>query len=91
MHKPVLSVDEARDLVSCLDSTDLPYMRFLTAHVVVNEIIFVGGAHGPASLTLSVSSRERVLAHWQGYVENNGGKALFRRGCVARNLSKKAA
>jgi hypothetical protein len=43
-----------------------------TAHVV-----FEGGAHGSHALQLDVSSRERVLAHFAGYCENNGCERPF--------------
>ena len=36
------------------------------------EIVFVGGAYGPASIDVGVSSPERVRAHFEGYLEANG-------------------
>lgn len=36
------------------------------------SIVFSGGAYGPASLDVGVSTPERVRAHFEGYVEANG-------------------
>jgi len=44
----------------------------LRAHVVADRIVFCGGSQGEHSLAFEVSTKERVLAHWGGYVENNG-------------------
>lgn len=45
--------------------------RVLSAMVIDDRIVFVGGKDGMHSLVIGASSRERVLAHWAGYVENN--------------------
>lgn len=37
-----------------------------------DRINFLGGKNGAHSLALSVSSTERLVAHWKGYCENNG-------------------
>lgn len=36
------------------------------------RIVFTGGTSGDHQLWLNVSSEARILAHWQGYVENAG-------------------
>ena len=46
----------------------------LCAVVRGDRIVFVGGKAGEHSLALSVSSPERIRAHWAGYCENNGCK-----------------
>jgi hypothetical protein len=53
----------------------------LEARVVENgangaEIVFTGGRWGEHAIGLAVSDRARVLAHWAGYVEAHGRKAL---------------
>lgn len=40
----------------------------LSAHVRDGAIVFTGGKFGDASIWVNVSSKERVLAHWDGYV-----------------------
>lgn len=40
--------------------------------VLSARVVFEGGAKGPHSLDVGVSSPERVLAHWSGYCEANG-------------------
>jgi hypothetical protein len=42
------------------------------ADVEGDRIVFSGGREGSHSLAIDVSSPERVLAHWEGYCENNG-------------------
>jgi len=37
-----------------------------------DRIVFTGGSQGEHSLCVSVSSRARILAHWEGYCESNG-------------------
>lgn len=37
-----------------------------------DEIVMEGGKWGGHSIRASVSSGERLLAHWKGYVENQG-------------------
>ncbi len=37
-----------------------------------DQIIMEGGKTGSHSITAKVSSAERLLAHWKGYVENQG-------------------
>ena len=37
-----------------------------------DEIVMGGGKWGGHSISASVSSGERLLVHWKGYVENNG-------------------
>jgi hypothetical protein len=46
----------------------------LCAVVRGDRIAFVGGKGGEHSLALSVSSPDRIRAHWAGYCENNGCK-----------------
>lgn len=36
------------------------------------RIVFSGGQKGEHSLDVGVSSRERIIAHWLGYIESNG-------------------
>lgn len=47
----------------------------ITAEVVGDRIVFggAGARHGTHSLDIGASSRERVLAHWRGFVTTNGG------------------
>lgn len=37
-----------------------------------DRIVFTGGAQGTHSLDVGASSPARILAHWEGYRENNG-------------------
>ena len=37
-----------------------------------DQIVMDGGKWGPHSLSAKVSSAERLLVHWKGYVENQG-------------------
>ena len=37
-----------------------------------DQIVMAGGAWGSHSLSAKVSSAERLLVHWKGYVENQG-------------------
>jgi hypothetical protein len=37
-----------------------------------DQIVMTGGKWGPHSLSTKVSSAERLLTHWKGYVENQG-------------------
>src|SRR5262249_5179052 len=46
----------------------------LSCHVVGDRYIFVGG-QSEHSIAIAASSRARVLAHWEGYCENNGRRA----------------
>lgn len=41
-------------------------------YVVGGRVVFKGGKSGEHSIDISVSSPERVLAHWEGYCEANG-------------------
>ena len=43
----------------------------LRAAVVGDRIVFSGGTQGEHSLAIDVSSKARILAHWEGYCENN--------------------
>lgn len=45
--------------------------RCLRADIEGDRIVFTGGRDGAHSLAISVSSAERVQAHWAGYCENN--------------------
>ena len=52
------------------------------------RIVFEGGKRGPHSLDIATSSRERILSHWEGYVQSSrdarglrvGARVLFERG-----------
>ena len=44
----------------------------LRADVKEDRIVFSGGQQGSHSLDVAASSRARVLAHWEGYCEQNG-------------------
>lgn len=52
------------------------------------RIVFEGGKRGPHSLDVATSSRERILSHWEGYVESSrdtrglrvGSRVSFKRG-----------
>jgi len=44
----------------------------LRADIEGDRIVFSGGKHGTHSLAVDVSSQARILAHWEGYCENNG-------------------
>jgi hypothetical protein len=37
-----------------------------------DQIVMEGGKWGPHSISAKVSSAERLLVHWRGYVENQG-------------------
>lgn len=37
-----------------------------------DQIVMSGGKWGPHSISAKVSSAERLLTHWRGYVENQG-------------------
>ena len=37
-----------------------------------DAIVMAGGRHGPHSINVTVSSAERLLVHWKGYVEDQG-------------------
>lgn len=50
----------------------LPKPGGLQLHRKGDEIVMDGGTHGGHSIRASVSSGERLLVHWKGYVENNG-------------------
>ena len=43
----------------------------LRADVKDGRIVFSGGTQGEHSIAVDVSSKERILAHWEGYCENN--------------------
>jgi len=62
----MLSVETALGLAETLRSDGL------RAEVRGDSIVFAGGAYGEHSLYIPVSSRDRVMAHWNGYVTNNG-------------------
>lgn len=51
----------------------------LSSHVEEGRIAFVGGSRGDHSIALSASDEDRVRAHWEGYVEANGGRPAPRR------------
>lgn len=36
------------------------------------HFVMLGGKSGAHSLAISATSAERLLAHWRGYLENNG-------------------
>jgi hypothetical protein len=44
----------------------------LRADVKGGRIVFSGGNRGTHSIDIGASSQARVLAHWEGYCENNG-------------------
>jgi hypothetical protein len=44
------------------------------------RVVFTGGSRGEHSIDLSVSSRERILAHWRGYCEANSVRPVPRVG-----------
>lgn len=44
----------------------------LRADVKDGRMVFSGGSQGVHSVDLRVSTLARVLAHWEGYCENNG-------------------
>lgn len=48
---------------------------FLTARLVDDRFVFSGGRFGEHSLAAhaQITSADRLIAHWRGYVENNGG------------------
>lgn len=48
---------------------------FLTGRLVEDRFVFAGGLQGEHSLDAQASSTsaDRLIAHWRGYVENNGG------------------
>ncbi len=48
---------------------------FLTARLIEGRFVLSGGLYGEHSLDAraSITSAERLVAHWRGYVENNGG------------------
>ena len=50
----------------------LPKPGSLRLHREGDEIIMDGGKFGGHSIRASVSSGERLLVHWKGYVENQG-------------------
>jgi hypothetical protein len=50
----------------------LPQPRGLRLAREGERIVMSGGQHGSHSITTRESSAERLLSHWQGYVENNG-------------------
>lgn len=52
----------------------------LRAELRDGRIVFTGGKTGEHSIDAraAISSADRVLAHWRGYVENND-RAIFRR------------
>jgi hypothetical protein len=47
--------------------------RFLTARLIDGRFVMAGGFHGEHSLDAhkSITSADRLLAHWKGYVEGN--------------------
>lgn len=44
----------------------------LRADLKDGRIVFSGGTQGVHSIDAGLSSAQRVLAHWEGYCENNG-------------------
>ncbi len=44
----------------------------LRADVKDGRIVFSGGSQGVHSIDVGISSQARILAHWDGYCENNG-------------------
>lgn len=55
-----------------LKSTDAS----LTATFTDEQVTFSGGKFGEHSIWLNVSSTERIKAHWDGYVSQNGAKVV---------------
>jgi hypothetical protein len=47
--------------------------RFLRAHLEGDRFVFTGGYWGEHSLAAdaAITSPKRLIAHWQGYCENN--------------------
>lgn len=56
-----------------------------------DRIVFMGGPRGEHSLAISASSPERVLAHWEGYVENAGMKVRPKPGDPVQFFSASAS
>ena len=50
----------------------LPKPRGLTLFHEGDRIVMDGGKWGAHTLSAKVSSAERLLLHWRGYVENQG-------------------
>lgn len=46
--------------------------KILVARIEGDRVVFSGGSQGQHSLALDVSSDECIIAHWDGYCENNG-------------------
>jgi hypothetical protein len=48
-------------------------VRLLTARLVEDRFVLAGGFWGEHTLDarVSITSADRLLAHWRGYVENN--------------------
>lgn len=61
-------------------SNALPTLRSsnpnLTATYTDEQVIFSGGSAGDHNLWLSVSSPERIKAHWNGYCSNNDAEVV---------------
>jgi len=73
-----LNLEEARKLSYTLrrNGNNLK----LRAEVRDDRIVFSGGKQGEHSLAVTVSSKARVLAHWEGYIENNGLRLAPKKG-----------
>jgi hypothetical protein len=71
-----MKIEEAKNVAAKLERTSGPLASggrlSLRAKVEGDRIVFEGGKFGSHSLAIDVSTEERVLAHWEGYVEANG-------------------
>lgn len=56
-----------------------------------DRLVFMGGPRGEHSISVSGSSPERVLAHWEGYVENAGMKVRPKAGDPVQFFSGSAS
>lgn len=48
----------------------------MTATLEGDRIVFAGGSYGTHSLDARLSSADRVVAHWRGYVQETEEKLL---------------
>jgi hypothetical protein len=70
---PAARVAEAHKLIRTMVRRDLNRTMFVFADLLNSpdgdvRVVFRGGAHGSHTLFLSVSSNERIEAHWNGYL-----------------------
>lgn len=102
-----MTFDEARKLANALrrESDPRAGRGLRTLYAVIEQdrrlaiserlrddrIVFMGGPRGAHSLSVSASSPERVLAHWEGYVEAAGMKARPEVGQSAQFFSGSAS